>query len=61
MDQVKYICTGTCGGVVTEGEFQGGKNVCATDACPRKGMPLEKRYHCHVCGAYYKPEEEHKH
>ncbi len=60
-DQVKYICTGTCGGVVTEAEFMSGKNVCATDGCPMKGKPLARRYHCHVCGVYYQEGETHTH
>ena len=40
---VRYVCTGTCGGSVSEEEFHSGKNVCATDGCPEKGKPLVRK------------------
>lgn len=39
---VKYVCTGTCGGSVSEEEFLEGKNKCATKGCPEYGTQLVK-------------------
>ncbi|MBI2664845.1 hypothetical protein HYX10_05915 [Candidatus Woesearchaeota archaeon] len=43
MSEVRYVCEGTCGGSVSEEEFGSGKNVCATDGCPKKGEPLVRK------------------
>lgn len=37
-----YVCTGICGGSVSEEEFRKGKNKCATKGCPKYGKPLVK-------------------
>jgi len=39
----KYVCNGTCGGSVTEEQFQSGMNVCSTEGCPMKGHPLVEK------------------
>ncbi len=33
----KYICEGTCGGSVSEEEFNAGKHVCGTEGCTNEG------------------------
>ena len=38
----RYVCTGTCGGSVTEEEFKKGKNKCGMKGCIRHGKPLVK-------------------
>lgn len=38
----RYVCTGTCGGSVSEEEFKKGKNKCGMKGCPRHGKPLVK-------------------
>ena len=38
----KYICTGTCGGSVTEEEYNAGKHVCGTEGCAHEGQPFER-------------------
>ena len=40
---VKYVCTGSCGGCVSEEEFNAGKNTCAAPDCDKHGQPLEKK------------------
>ena len=45
----RYVCTGTCGGSVSEEEFRKGKNKCGMKGCPRHGKPLvraEKEIGC---------------
>lgn len=39
---VRYVCTGTCGGSVSEEEFKNGKNTCGMKGCTRYGKPLVK-------------------
>ncbi len=36
----RYVCTGTCGGSVSEEDFLKGKNKCAASDCDRHGEPL---------------------
>ena len=60
-DQVKYICTGGCGGSVTEEQYDAGKTVCGTPSCPKYGQPFEKRMYCSVCGQELKEGESHQH
>lgn len=36
----RYICTGECGGSVSEEEFKAGKNTCAAEGCSKHGQPL---------------------
>jgi hypothetical protein len=43
MGEARYLCEGTCGGSVSEDEFNAGKNVCATDGCPKKGKLLVRK------------------
>ena len=40
---IKYICTGSCGGSVSEEEFASGKNICAAENCEKKGQPLVRQ------------------
>lgn len=51
MGEVRYICTGSCGGSVSEEEFIAGKNTCASPNCEKHGQPLEKNVECPECGA----------
>ena len=59
MVEVKYICTGSCGGAVTEKDFKKGKNTCQATQCEKKGKPLEKRNYCSSCDEYFKEKEKH--
>lgn len=42
MGDVKFVCHGTCGGSVSEQEFEQGKNVCGMEDCTHFGKPLVK-------------------
>lgn len=59
MAQIKYVCQGTCGGSVTEEEFNSGKNTCQTPGCTHHGKPLAKKNVCENCGAIYDELEGH--
>ena len=56
-----YVCTGGCGGKVTEEEYNSGKTTCGTDSCVNHGKPFEKRMECEQCGALVKEDEKHSH
>ncbi len=47
----RYVCEGSCGGMVTEEEFNAGKNVCGAEECEKKGEPLVKKSYCEKCSA----------
>jgi len=38
----RYICTGSCGGSVSEQEYESGKKTCGAKSCEKHGQPLEK-------------------
>lgn len=59
--EIRYVCTGGCGGEVTEEELEAGKNKCTTKGCPHQGEELEKAKYCTKCEAYLSPEEDHAH
>ena len=59
MAEVRYVCTGSCGGMVTEEEHKSGKTTCAATDCEKHGQPLEKRMYCTGCQKAYKEEEGH--
>ena len=40
---IKYVCEGSCGGSVTEEEFESGKTTCAAKDCENHGKPLIKK------------------
>jgi len=39
----QYVCTGTCGGSVSEAEYGEGKTTCGTLGCSRNGQPFTRR------------------
>ena len=61
MAKVVYVCTGGCGGKVTEEEYKAGKMTCGTKGCSNHGQTFEKRMECEQCGVVYKEGEEHSH
>lgn len=54
-----YICTGGCGGKVSEEEYRAGKTTCATEGCAHHGQPLEERSACDHCGTEVPVEAAH--
>ncbi|MDO8435710.1 MAG: hypothetical protein Q7S89_03470 [bacterium] len=55
----RYVCTGVCGGSVSEEEYNEGKTTCGAETCPNFQQPFEKRMVCDACGVEYKEGEEH--
>ena len=59
MPDMRYICTGSCHGSVSEKEYKAGKKTCAAKDCERKGKPLVKEVVCDSCGAKMEAGQEH--
>ncbi|MEK7532503.1 MAG: hypothetical protein AAB579_02790 [Patescibacteria group bacterium] len=55
----QYVCTGGCGGAVSEEEFSGGKTACGTEGCANHAQPFEKRIVCDACGGQSAEGEAH--
>ena len=53
MDRTVYICTGGCGAVISEKQFDEGLVVCGADGCDHKGDSFEKRMKCAKCEQLY--------
>ena len=48
-----YVCTGGCGGRVTEEEYRAGKTTCGAATCAKHGQPFTRMLVCAVCGVEY--------
>ncbi|TAL57390.1 MAG: hypothetical protein EPN86_02180 [Nanoarchaeota archaeon] len=46
-----YACPGTCGGIVSEEEYNSGKKTCGAESCTFFGKPLEPKDQCEDCEA----------
>ena len=55
MVKTHYRCEGSCGGEITEEQFNAGQNICNDQDCDCYGRPLEKMEYCSFCNEYYTP------
>jgi hypothetical protein len=61
MTKTHYGCSGSCGGQVTEEQFNAGKKTCGDKNCERFGKPLEKMSYCAACDEHYTKDAAHMH
>lgn len=59
MDTQVYVCTGGCGAVISQEQYDGGLQACGADHCDHKDQAFEKRMKCAKCQEVYKEGEEH--
>jgi hypothetical protein len=59
MVEVRYACTGSCHGMVTEEEFLAGKDTCAAASCDRHGQHLVRKAYCSSCQVVFPEGEKH--
>ncbi len=59
--EVRYVCAGSCGGWVTEAQYNSGKTSCGAKACPMYKHEFKKMSHCKICGAVFEPGARHEH
>ncbi|HLD26653.1 MAG TPA: hypothetical protein VJB63_01730 [Patescibacteria group bacterium] len=60
MNQKLYVCTGGCGAVISEVQYNDGLKSCGADVCSHKGQSFEERIKCDLCSVLYKEGEEHR-
>jgi hypothetical protein len=61
MVKTHYGCKGSCGGEVTEEQFNAGKKTCGDKSCDQYGKPLEKMSYCSGCSEYYTQKSADQH
>ena len=59
MDTHVYVCTGGCGAVISQEQYDAGLQSCGADGCDHKDQAFEKRMKCAHCQGLYKEGEEH--
>ena len=57
--EIRYVCEGTCRGMVAEKDFKFGRNRCATARCPNHGLVLVRKEYCPQCNTTFEEGEEH--
>jgi hypothetical protein len=60
MADVKYLCPGSCGKIISEEDFNRGNNVCDSENCRHSGKPLVMKMFCPTCDVYYDEAEVHE-
>ena len=61
MDKTVYICRGTCGAVISEGQYNQGFVACGAQKCTKHRQPFTKAKQCVTCNATYRLNEIHRH
>lgn len=59
MNGMVYVCTGGCGAVISQSQYDEGLTACGADGCAHHGKTFEKRIKCASCGSLYKEGEVH--
>lgn len=59
MTEVRYVCEGTCGGMVSKEEFKAGKNKCSKVGCTHHGKKLVRMEYCPSCNNTFEEGEDH--
>jgi hypothetical protein len=54
-----YVCTGGCGGRVTEEEYRAGKTTCGAATCAKHEQPFTRMHVCDTCDAEYADDVPH--
>ncbi len=57
----RYFCTGTCGAIVTEEDYNNGLRGCGTESCNMHGAPFEEGLFCTACQERVYPGQEYQH
>ena len=56
--ETRYFCTGSCGAVITEEQYDKGLTKCGTESCNMHGKPFEKGIFCTTCEQRIEEGEE---
>ena len=61
MNKVVYVCTGGCGAIIPQEQYDGGLTKCGADGCRHHGQPFEKRMKCTICDKLFTEDQAHNH
>ncbi|MEX0616350.1 MAG: hypothetical protein WD231_00890 [Candidatus Woykebacteria bacterium] len=59
--ETRYFCTGTCGAVITEEQYNNGLTHCGTNTCTMHKEPFEKGLYCTTCQKRVSEAEKDQH
>lgn len=59
--ETRYFCTGTCGAVITQEEYDQGLTKCGTASCNMHDKPFEKGIYCTYCQKRIEEDEQSQH
>ena len=59
--ETRYFCTGSCGAVITEEQYNRGLTACGTESCNMYKKPFEKGLYCTTCSKIISEEERGQH
>lgn len=59
--ETRFFCTGSCGAVITQEEYDKGLTACGTESCNMHGKPFEQGLYCSTCKKRVTEEEKEEH
>ena len=59
--ETRYFCSGTCGAIITQEEYDKGLTKCGEKTCTMHGNPFEKGIYCTTCEKRIQEGEESDH
>ena len=59
--ETRYFCTGSCGAIITEKEYNDGLTECGTKTCNMHQKPFEKGLYCTGCEKRIEESEKEEH
>ena len=59
MSEIRYLCMGSCGQMVTREAYQQGQKKCNDQSCDSVGSTLERGEYCSQCNTSFDEGEDH--
>ena len=59
MSEIRYICTGSCGQMITVEIYKKGQNRCNDKSCDNLGSTFQRGEYCSQCNTSFEEGEDH--
>lgn len=59
LSEIRYICRGNCGSMITVERFKSGQKTCVEKKCDSFGQKLERGEYCASCNTCFEEGEDH--
>jgi len=59
LSEIRYLCTGSCGKMVTVAAYRQGQKRCVDKSCDNAGSSLERGEYCSQCNTSFDEGEGH--